>query len=73
MNQMEPREAAAFIQGYMAAKRKRTPKWLHPHIRTAGQIFTGGAYNPLDIYEMVSAAKRLWHEAMKQRSDDRTK
>lgn len=36
---LRDREAAAFLQGFIAAKRGRTPKWLRPHIQTAAQIF----------------------------------
>jgi len=50
--EMNPKEAAAFLQGYVAAKRTRTPKWLHRHLRTATQIFSSGAYNPLMVYKM---------------------
>lgn len=61
---LEAREAAAFLQGYVAAKRTRTPKWLIPHLKTVAQIFSGGAFNPLCVYEMQDAAKRLWQEAI---------
>jgi len=61
--ELSAREAAAFLQGYVAAKRTRTPKALYPHIRTAAQIFSGGAFNPLDVYALIDATKELWQKA----------
>lgn len=59
----EARDAAAFLQGYVAAKGRRTPKWLLPYIRVSSQIFNGGAFNPLAVYAMQDAAEKLWREA----------
>lgn len=63
--QLTSREAAAFLQGFITAKKTRTPKYLHRHLRTAAQIFSGGALNPLDVVELVDASKKLWQDALK--------
>ena len=64
--QLTDREKAVFMCGLRSGlefaggkvQRKKLRSELQRHFTTAGQILTGGAFNPLDVFEFLDWFKQ---------------
>lgn len=55
------REAAAFLQGYMAAKGTRTPRHVKVLVPLMAKLHAGLG-NHEDARTLIDAAKRIWQK-----------
>lgn len=64
--ELEAREAASFLQGYVAAKGTKTPAYLREHLRTAAGVLCQPYPHDVEaVMELVQTCKKLWQRKIK--------